>query len=163
MKIIIAGAGEVGTHLAKLFSNEEQDIIIIDPDESKLALLDNYNLMTYHGSATSFACLKDVRVGSADIFVAVTPFEARNLMACQLAKSLGAKKTVARIDNAEYLAKKHTAYFHGIGIDYLIYPEHLAASEMMTSLRLPWVRNSFEMFDSQLIVLGVRSHHQPSA
>ena len=156
MKIIIAGAGEVGTHLAKLFSNEEQDIIIIDPDERKLALLDNYNLMTYHGSATSFACLKDVRVGSADIFVAVTPFEARNLMACQLAKSLGAKKTVARIDNAEYLAKKHTAYFHGIGIDYLIYPEHLAASEMMTSLRLPWVRNCFEMFDSQLIVLGVR-------
>ena len=156
MKIIIAGAGEVGTHLAKLFSNEEQDIIIIDPDERKLALLDNYNLMTYHGSATSFACLKDVRVGSADIFVAVTPFEARNLMACQLAKSLGAKKTVARIDNAEYLAKKHTAYFHGIGIDYLIYPEHLAASEMKTSLRLPWVRNCFEMFDSQLIVLGVR-------
>ena len=156
MKIIIAGAGEVGTHLAKLFSNEEQDIIIIDPDERKLALLDNYNLMTYHGSATSFACLKDVRVGSADIFVAVTPFEARNLMACQLAKSLGAKKTVARIDNSEYLAKKHTAYFHGIGIDYLIYPEHLAASEMMTSLRLPWVRNCFEMFDSQLIVLGVR-------
>lgn len=156
MKIIIAGAGEVGTHLAKLFSNEEQDIIIIDPDERKLALLDNYNLMTYHGSATSFACLKDVRVGSADIFVTVTPFEARNLMACQLAKSLGAKKTVARIDNAEYLAKKHTAYFHGIGIDYLIYPEHLAASEMMTSLRLPWVRNCFEMFDSQLIVLGVR-------
>ncbi len=156
MKIIIAGAGEVGTHLAKLFSNEEQDIIVIDPDERKLAALDSYNLMTYHGSATSFACLKDVRVGSADIFVAVTPFEARNLMACQLAKSRGAKKTVARIDNAEYLGKKHTAYFNSIGIDYLIYPEHLAASEMMTSLRLPWVRNCFEMFNSQLIVLGVR-------
>ncbi|MBR6283930.1 MAG: Trk system potassium transporter TrkA [Muribaculaceae bacterium] len=156
MKIVIAGAGEVGTHLAKLFSNEEQDIIVIDPDERKLALLDSYNLMTYHGSATSFSCLKDVRVGSADIFVAVTPFEARNLMACQLAKSLGAKKTVARIDNSEYLAKKPTAYFQSIGIDYLIYPDYLAASEMMTSLRLPWVRNCFEMFDSQLIVLGVR-------
>ena len=156
MKIVIAGAGEVGTHLAKLFSNEEQDIIVIDPDERKLALLDSYNLMTYHGSATSFSCLKDVRVGSADIFVAVTPFEARNLMACQLAKSLGAKKTVARIDNSEYLAKKPTAFFQNIGIDYLIYPDYLAASEMMTSLRLPWVRNCFEMFDSQLIVLGVR-------
>ncbi|MBQ7691387.1 MAG: Trk system potassium transporter TrkA [Muribaculaceae bacterium] len=156
MKIIIAGAGEVGTHLAKLFSNEEQDIIVIDPDASKLTLLDNYNLMTYHGSATAFSCLKDVRVGSADIFVAVTPFEARNLLACQLAKSLGAKKTVARIDNSEYLTKKNTAYFNSIGIDYLIYPDYLAASEMMTSMRLPWVRNCFEMFDSQLIVLGVR-------
>lgn len=156
MKIVIAGAGEVGTHLAKLFSNEDQDIIIMDPDERKLALLDNYNLLTYHGSATSFNCLKDVRVGKADIFVAVTPFEARNLMACQLAKSMGAKKTVARIDNSEYLAKQHQAYFSNLGVDYLIYPEHLAASEMLTSLRMPWVRNCFEMFNSQLIVLGVR-------
>ncbi len=156
MKIVIAGAGEVGTHLAKLFSNEEQDIIIMDPDDRKLALLENYNLLTYHGSATSFACLKDVRVGSADMFIAVTPFEARNIMACQLAKSMGAKRTVARIDNSEYLAKQHTAYIHKLGVDHLIYPEHLAASEMMTSLRMPWVRNCFEMFDSQLIVLGVR-------
>ena len=156
MKIVIAGAGEVGTHLAKLFSNEEQDIIIMDPDDRKLALLENYNLLTYHGSATSFACLKDVRVGSADMFIAVTPFEARNIMACQLAKSMGAQRTVARIDNSEYLAKQHTAYIHKLGVDHLIYPEHLAASEMMTSLRMPWVRNCFEMFDSQLIVLGVR-------
>ena len=156
MKIVIAGAGEVGTHLAKLFSNEEQDIIIMDPDESKLALLENYNLLTYHGSATSFACLKDVRVGSADIFVAVTPFEARNIMACQLAKSMGAKKTVARIDNSEYLIKQRMTYFNDLGVDYLIYPEHLAASEMLTSLRLPWVRNCFEMFDGQLILLGVK-------
>lgn len=162
MKIVIAGAGEVGTHLAKLFSNEEQDIIIMDPDESKLALLDNYNLLTYHGSATSFACLKDVRVGSADIFVAVTPFEARNIMACQLAKSMGAKRTVARIDNSEYLAKQRMSYFNNLGVDYLIYPEHLAASEMLTSLRMPWVRNCFEMFDSQLILLGVRLRENAS-
>lgn len=162
MKIVIAGAGEVGTHLAKLFSNEEQDIIIMDPDESKLALLENYNLLTYHGSATSFACLKDVRVGNADIFVAVTPFEARNIMACQLAKSMGAKKTVARIDNSEYLIKQRMAYFNDLGVDYLIYPEHLAASEMLTSLRLPWVRNCFEMFDGQLIVLGVKLRENSS-
>ena len=101
MKIVIAGAGEVGTHLAKLFSNEEQDIIIMDPEERKLALLDNYNLLTYHGSATSFTSLRDVNVNNADIFIAVTPFEARNIMACQLAKKLGARKTVARIDNSE--------------------------------------------------------------
>ena len=156
MKIVIAGAGEVGTHLAKMFSNEEQDIIIMDPDESKLALLDNYNLLTYHGSATSFACLKDVRVQSADLFIAVTPFEARNIMACQLAKKMGAKKTVARIDNSEYLAKKHTAYFNTIGVDDLIYPDFLASTEIKTSLRMPWVRNCFEMFDGQLIVLGVK-------
>lgn len=162
MKIVIAGAGEVGTHLAKLFSNEEQDIIIMDPDERKLALLDNYNLLTYHGSATSFTSLSDVKVSSADIFIAVTPYEARNIMACQLAKKLGARKTVARIDNSEYLGKKYVAYFNSIGVDDLIYPEHLAATEMMTSLRMPWVRNCFEMFDSELIVLGVRLRENAS-
>ncbi|MBQ1611549.1 MAG: NAD-binding protein, partial [Muribaculaceae bacterium] len=98
MKIVIAGAGEVGTHLAKMLSNEEQDIVIMDTEERKLALLENYNLLTYHGNATSFAALKDVKVGTADIFIAVTPYESRNLQACQLAKSMGAKKTVARID-----------------------------------------------------------------
>ena len=156
MKIVIAGAGEVGSHLAKMLSDEEQDIIIMDTEERKLAALDNYNLLTFHGSATSFAHMKEIKVGSADIFIAVTPYEARNIAACQLAKHLGARKTVARIDNSEYLAKKHRAYFIERGVDELIYPEYLAATEMITSLQHTWVRNWFEMFDGQLIVLGVK-------
>ena len=156
MKIVIAGAGEVGTHLAKMLSNEEQDIIIMDTTESKLAALDNYNLMTYHGSATSFANMREVKVGSADLFIGVTPFEARNILACQIAKSMGAKRTVARIDNDEYLAKKWQEYFARIGVDDLIYPEYLAAGEIFASIKRPWVRNWFEMINGELILLGVK-------
>ena len=104
MKIIIAGAGEVGTHLAKLLSREDQDIILIDTDVEKLQWIDaNYNLMTVVGSPTSFDVLKKAGVNRADLFVAVTPFESRNITACTMATNLGAVKTVARIDNYEYL------------------------------------------------------------
>jgi len=156
MKIVIAGAGEVGTHLAKMLSNEEQDIIIMDTAESKLAALENYNLLTYHGSATSFANMREVKAGSADLFIGVTPFEARNILACQIAKSMGAKRTVARIDNDEYLAKKWQHYFARIGVDDLIYPEYLAAGEIFAALKRPWVRNWFEMLNGELILLGVK-------
>lgn len=156
MKIVIAGAGEVGTHLAKMLSNEEQDIIIMDTAESKLAALENYNLLTYHGSATSFANMREVKAGSADIFIGVTPYEARNILACQIAKSMGAKRTVARIDNDEYLAKKWQHYFARIGVDDLIYPEYLAAGEIFAALKRPWVRNWFEMLNGELILLGVK-------
>ena len=79
MKIVIAGAGEVGSHLAKLLSKENQDIIVIDSDERKLMNLDNYNLLTHTGSPTSFATLRDAQVGRADLYIAVTPFETRNV------------------------------------------------------------------------------------
>ena len=74
MKIVIAGAGEVGSHLAKLLSKENQDIIVIDNDETKLASLDMYNLLTHVGSTTSFKTLRDANVGTADLYIAVTPF-----------------------------------------------------------------------------------------
>ena len=156
MKIVIAGAGEVGTHLAKMLSNEEQDIIIMDTTESKLFALENYNLMTYHGSATSFANMREVKAGSADLFIGVTPFEARNILACQIAKSMGANRTVARIDNDEYLAKKWQEYFERIGVDDLIYPEYLAAGEIFSAIKRPWVRNWFEMLNGELILLGLK-------
>jgi len=156
MRIVIAGAGEVGSHLAKMLSNEEQDIIIMDVENDKLAKLDNYNLMTYEGSAISFNQLNNVRVGSADLFIAVTPFEARNTLACSMAKTLGALKTVARIDNDEYFKPKNLPFFTGMGIDDLIYPEQLAAEEMAAALKRTWARNWFELFDGELIVVGVK-------
>ena len=80
MKIVIAGAGEVGTHLAKLLSNEDQDIILLDSDQSRLDVInDNYNLMTWNGSTSSFDTLRDVGVDNTDLYIAVTPFETRNL------------------------------------------------------------------------------------
>lgn len=149
MKIVIAGAGEVGSHLAKLLSREEQDIVLIDRDPSKLSNLDaNYNLMTKVGSPTSF---EDLRVAgvhdNCDLFIAVTPFENTNLISCEIAKKLGARKTVARIDNYEFLAQHNRELFVSLGVDHLIYPEVLAAQEICTSLGRPWVRNWFELHD----------------
>ena len=127
MKIVIAGAGEVGTHLAKLLSKEGLDIILIDPEESKLQAIDaNYNLMTLTGSPISFKVLKDSNVAGCDLFIAVTPFETANLVACSFAKKLGAGKTVARIDNYEFIKPEYRQYFLGMGIDELIYPEKFA-------------------------------------
>lgn len=156
MKIIIAGAGEVGSHLAKLLSNEDQDIIIIDPDEAKLMNLEMYNLMTHCGSPTSFKVLKEAGVERADLYIAVTPFETRNIISCAIAKDLGAKKTVARIDNYEFLKPDNKIFFKGLGADALIYPEFLAAEEMVTALKCAWVRNWFELHNGQLIILGVK-------
>ena len=80
MKIIIAGAGNVGTHLAKLLSREKQDIILMDDDEEKLsALSNNFDLMTVTASPSSISGLKEVGVKEADLFVAVTPDESRNM------------------------------------------------------------------------------------
>lgn len=157
MKIIIAGSGEVGTHLAKLLSNEEQDITVVDSDSDKLAMLDsNYNLLTFCGSPTSFSSLRQAGVEGCDLFIAVTPFETRNIVACAIAKSLGATKTVARIDNYEFKDPANREFFGHIGADDMIYPEYLAALEIIQALRHNWVRHWFELHNGELILVGVK-------
>lgn len=157
MKIIIAGAGEVGTHLAKMLSSEDQDIMVIDKDAAKLEILDaNYNLMTHKGSPISFDAQRESGVVGCDLFIAVTPSETENILACQIAKKLGAGRTVARIDNYEYLREKNRGFFDDRGVDFLIYPELLAAHEIMTALERSWARHWFELHDGQLILIGVK-------
>lgn len=156
MKIVIAGAGEVGTHLAKLLSNENQDIIIIDSDESKLLKLEPYNMLTYVGNPVSFKTLKSSGAENCDLFIAVTPFETDNVLACEIAKSLGAEKAVARIDNYDFLREENRDFFTNRGIDDLIYPEYLAAKEMAVALKRAWVRNWFELCNGELIIIGVK-------
>lgn len=163
MKIVIAGAGEVGSHLAKLLSREEQDIVLIDRDAEKLARIDaNYNLMTHVGGPTSFADLQAAGVADCDLFIAVTPFENANLVSCEIAKGLGARKTVARIDNHEFLHADTREFFNERGVDHLIYPEQLAAQEIITALERPWVRQWFELHNGQLIVVGVKLRENAS-
>lgn len=157
MKIIIAGAGNVGTHLAKLLSREKQDIILMDDDEEKLsALSNNFDLMTVTASPSSISGLKEVGVKEADLFVAVTPDESRNMTACMLAHNLGAQKTVARIDNYEYLLPKNKEFFKKLGVDSLIYPEMLAAKEIVSSMRMSWVRQWWEFCGGALILIGAK-------
>lgn len=157
MKIVIAGAGDVGTHLAKLLSREDQDIMVIDKSADRLQVLDdNYNLMTHQGSPISFAAQMESGVDSCDLFIAVTPSETDNITACAIAKSIGAKTTVGRIDNYEYMSPEHIGYFNSIGVDSLIYPEYLAAREILDALEHPWARNWFELHQGELILIGVK-------
>lgn len=156
MKIIIAGAGEVGTHLAKLLSREDQDIILLDTDEEKLESLSSYNLMTIAGSPTSIQDLKEAGVKNVDLFIAVTPYESQNITACMLAANLGASKTLARIDNFEYLEPENREFFKKLGVDELIYPEMLAAQEIITALTKTWVRQWFELCGGNIILIGVK-------
>ncbi len=157
MKIVIAGAGEVGTHLAKMLTHEEQDIIVVDKDAERLAVLDaNYNLMTLAGSPTSLNTLRQAGVKGCDLFIAVTPFEAKNVVSCGIAKNFGAKQTVARVDSYEYLDKTNRPFFNKIGVDNIIYPEYLAAQEIMRSLDLSWSRTSVPLLDGNITVASVK-------
>jgi trk system potassium uptake protein len=132
MRIIIAGAGEVGTHLAKLLSNENHEIILIDPEEASLKPVDtSLDVMTHEGSATSVKILQDTLLKKTDLFIAVTHSEDTNITSAILAKRFGALKTIARIDNIDYLESSNIDFFKSIGVDSLIYPELIAAREVL--------------------------------
>ncbi len=159
MKIVIAGAGAVGTHLAKLLSKEDQDIILLDEDTEKTDRLNNegsYDLLTLNVSPGSIRGLKEAGVPHADLFIAVTPDESRNITCCMLAHTLGARKTVARVDNAEYAREQYQDYFRQMGIDSIIYPESLAARDILDGLRRSWVRQYWEVHGGALIMLGIK-------
>lgn len=157
MKIIIAGAGEVGSHLAKMLSNENQDIVLIDNDQQRLDVIDsNYNLMTWNGSTSSFDTLHDAGVDTADLYIAVTPYETRNITSCAIAKRLGAKRTVARIDNAEFIHPDNKAIIKEIGADFIIYPEELAADEIALALSHNWSRYWGELHNGKLLLIGAK-------
>ena len=160
MNIIIAGAGDVGTHLAKLLASEEQDILVIDEDPERLQTLDaNYNLMTLEGSPTSFHVMRQARMHSCDLFLAVTPSENDNVVACAMAKTIGAKTTVARINTFDYMADENRVLLEKIGVDQVIYPEYIDAQEIITALRRSWVRHWFELHNGEIIVVGVKLHN----
>lgn len=157
MKIIIAGAGAVGTHLAELLSKENQDIVLIDESEQKLSNISgNFDLMTLNVSQTSISGLKEAGTAEADLFIAVTPDENKNMTCCMLASAMGAKKTVARIDNNEYLQPEHREFFKHVGINSMVFPELLAAHEIVDALKRSWVRQWWEVHNGALIMLGIK-------
>lgn len=157
MKIVIAGAGEVGTHLAKKLSGENHDIILVDEDREKLNRIEQmYDLMVVEGSPTSINDLKEAETNKADLFIGVTPIESQNITASILAHNLGAKKTLARINNYEYLLPENQEFFKKLGIDALIYPELLAAKEIVASLKMNWVRQWMEFSNGALTLIGMK-------
>jgi trk system potassium uptake protein TrkA len=157
MKIIIAGAGAVGTHLAKLLSRERHDITLIDESKERLSdLSTNFDLLTICDSPSSIEVLKNAEVDDADLFIGVTPDESRNMTCCMLASKLGAKKTVARVDNYEYTLPENRDFFKTIGIDSIIYPEMLAGKEIISNIKKSWVRQWMELKGGELVMIGVK-------
>lgn len=143
--------------MAKLLSREYQNCTLIDDDEERLGSIDSdYDVMAMLGSPTSIKALKDAGAEHADLFVAVTPDESCNMNSCILAHALGAKKTVARIDNYEYLAPNLESFFKNLGIDSLIYPEVLAAIDINNGLKMSWVRQRWDVHGGALVMLGVK-------
>jgi trk system potassium uptake protein TrkA len=154
MKIIIAGAGDVGFHLAKLLSYESQDIYIIDKSGEKLNYVSTHlDVITIKGDATSPKLLIENKIHEADIFLAVTDSPEVNFTIAVLGKKLGAKKTIARITNPEFL-NNDVINFVELGIDSVISPEELAANEIKMLVRQSAFNDSIEFENGSLFILG---------
>ena len=135
MKIVISGVGEMGSHLARMLSGSGHEITVIDSDQKLLNEVDNLaDLITIEGDTTTFAVLRKAGVRRCDLFIAVNHDENQNILAAMMAKQLGAKKSIARIDNSEYLEPNNKEMFIDMGIDYLFYPEQVAAKEVANLL-----------------------------
>ena len=156
MKIIIAGAGEVGFHLAKLLSYESQEIILIDLDKERLAYAETHlDIKVVKGDITSVSVLKESNIANADLFVSVTSSQTANITSCVLAKQLGAKRTIARISNTEFIEHKDEVGFETLGIDELISPESLASSEIELLLNPSVFNDTYACEDGALTMLGL--------
>ena len=153
MKIVIAGAGEVGSHLAKMLSNESNEITVIDMNNDRLeALRSNTDVITVEGNPSAIKVLQEAGVATADLFIAVNPSESQdvNIVSAMLAKKLGSKKATARINNEEYLSYENKYLFTEMGIDLMFYPEKIAAGEILDLLKRTASSDSLEFARGKL-------------
>lgn len=153
MKIVISGAGEVGSHLAKMLSNEANDITVIDSDQERLeTLASNTDIITVEGNPSAIRTLSEAGVADADLFIAVNPSESQdvNVVSAILAKKLGSKKVTARINNEEYLSYENKYIFTEMGIDLMFYPEKIAAGEIIDLLKSTATTDSLDFARGKL-------------
>ena len=138
MKIVIEGAGEIGSHLAKMLRAEANEVTIIDDDAQRLAAVGAYSdVETVLGNPSSIKTIREAGVARADLFIAVYPFTTQevNIVGALLAKQMGAKRVIARINDEDYLAAENRLLFKELGIELMFYPEKSAADEIVTSLK----------------------------
>ncbi len=156
MEIVIAGAGAVGTHLARLLSKDHHNVVLMDADENKLSTLSTeLDIMTLPASPLSIKGQKNARTEHADLFIAVMPSESANITCAALAKQLGAK----RVDSYEYMLEENKPLFRAMGIETLIYPELLAAREIADSASSSWVRQMWRFGPREdLLLVSVKMH-----
>lgn len=156
MKIIIAGAGDVGFHLAQLLSFENQDIVIVDTNQEVLDYASTHlDVLTVKGDASSISLLRDVGVDRADLFLGVTTSENTNMVAAILAKKMGADRTIARVESRDYLTESSKQLFRELGIDTLISPRQLAAREILRLVNLCYFSDVFEFEGGKMSLVGL--------
>lgn len=157
MKIVIAGAGEVGSHLAKMLAYGGHDITVIDINQENLREIDlHLDLLTIEGSAISLTALQEANVDQTDLFIAVTHYQEMNISSAILAKKMGAEKTIARIKDPDYLKPKNQRMFQEIGIDSLIYPQQLAAIEIVNFIKQASTREVFDFAENKLSLFVIK-------
>ena len=157
MKIIITGAYAICTYLARLLSRNQEELTIIDNDEERLDRIgSDYDLLIVQGSPCSVKTLKEAGAGDTDLFIAVTPDENENINSCIIAHALKAKKTVAMVNDDEYMEENVLHMYKELGVDELIYPETLAAREIINGLKMSWVRQRWDVHDGALVMLGIK-------
>ncbi|WP_236976422.1 Trk system potassium transporter TrkA [Membranihabitans maritimus] len=156
MKIVIAGAGEVGYHLAKLLSYEYHETILIDTNQEALdSAFNKLDILPIKGDASSRSVLANSEVHKASLFMAVTTSEHTNLVSAILAKKMGAKKTIARVENPEFLDENQRNIFNELGIDTMISPNYLLAKEISRLLEQTALTDIFEFEEGKLSVIGL--------
>ena len=157
MKIIIAGAYAIGNYLASLLTRTNEDITIIDDNEEALdSINSDLDVLTMYASPVSIKAQREIGVSNADLFIAVTLNQEQNMTACCIAKSLGAKHTVAKVEEYEYAKPKNKDVLTRMGIDSIIYPELLAAQDIINGLKMSWVRQRWDVHDGALVMLGIK-------
>ncbi|MBR1926969.1 MAG: Trk system potassium transporter TrkA [Bacteroidales bacterium] len=138
MKIVIQGAGEIGSHLAKMLSKEANDITIIDEDPQRLAKITAIaDVIAIEGQPSSLKVMREAEVQDSDLFISVVPYVPQdvNIVSALLAKNLGAKKVTARIDDHDFLTPENKLLFKQMGIELMFCPEKLAADEIYELLK----------------------------
>lgn len=157
MNIVIAGDGEVGLHLAESLVNSNHNITIVDPHEDLLKMIETHaDLMTINGDSTSISVLQKANVKKADLLISVVHDEHINLMSCILAKKLGAKKVIARVNTMENLSLQNRQIYQELGIDALISPEDIAAQEIISLLRQTAATEVFDFSDGKLQLFMIK-------
>lgn len=157
MNIIIAGDEEVGFHLAESLVNSNHNITFVDPHEDLLRMIESHaDLMTINGDSTSILTLQRANVHRADLLISVVHQEQVNLLTCILAKKLGAKKVIARVNTMENLSVQNRKIYQELGIDALLSPEDIAAQEIISLLRQTAATEVFDFSNGNLQLFMIK-------
>ncbi len=157
MNIIIAGDGEVGFHLAKMLSGENHNITIVDPHQELLKLIEtNSDLLTITGDSASIGVLEQANVRKADLLISVVHDEKINITTCAIGKKLGARRTIARINNVEYLTNENHELMRSLGVDSMVCPERIASKEIVKLIKQPAATEIFDFTDNKMSMLLIK-------